>query len=104
MDPHVTALRDKVHVEAVESFGRDEAHVAVTLKDGTQLAVHIAHASGTKQNPMTDEALKAKFMANATPIIGVARCQDIVQKIDTLEACADVNELMALCSLPRPLS
>ena len=32
--------------------------------------VHIAHASGTADNPMSDAAIEAKFLANATPVIG----------------------------------
>ena len=98
-DPQVVALRDKVQVQAVETFGRDEAHVCVSLFDGTSFEVHIAHASGTHLNPMTDEAIEAKFMANAKPVLGIARCQDIVEKVWTLENCADVNDLISLCSL-----
>ena len=101
-DPKVVALRDKVQVQAVETFGRDEAHVSVTLFDGTMFEVHIAHASGTHQNPMTDKALEAKFMANATPVLGLARCQDLVQKVWALEDCADVNDLISLCALANP--
>jgi hypothetical protein len=51
---------------------------------------------------MTDEAIEAKFMANAQPIIGLERCQNMVQKVASLEDCLDVNELMALCSLSNP--
>jgi 2-methylcitrate dehydratase PrpD len=98
-DPQVVALRDKVQVQAVETFGRDEAHVAVTLIDGTSFEAHIAHASGTHQNPMTDEAIQAKFMANAEPVLGMARCQDLAQKVWTLEDCVDVNDLIGLCSI-----
>lgn len=101
-DPQVVSLRDKVNVQAVETFGRDEAHVSVSLYDGTCFEVHIAHASGTHQNPMTDEAIEAKFMANAQPIIGLERCQNLVKKVASLEDCLDVNELMALCSLSSP--
>jgi 2-methylcitrate dehydratase PrpD len=97
-DPLVVALRDKVQVQAVETFGRDEAHVAVSLFDGTSFEAHIAHASGTHQNPMTDEALQAKFMANAEPVLGMARCQDLVQKVGSLEDCVDVNDLISMCS------
>jgi 2-methylcitrate dehydratase PrpD len=103
-DPQVVALRNKVQAQAVEAFGRDEAHVTVTLFDGTSFEVHIAHASGTHQNPMTDEALEAKFMANAIPVLGIARCQDIVHEVWALENCPDVNDLISLCSLSNPAS
>jgi hypothetical protein len=48
---------------------------------------------------MTDEAIEAKFMANAKPVLGIACCQDIVEKVWTLEDCVDVNDLISLCSL-----
>ena len=100
-DPKVIALRDKVQVQTVEDFGRDEAHVCITLKDGTRLETHIDHASGTQQNPMTDSALQTKFMANAEPVLGIARSQDIMQGVWELHECADVNALTALCAGSR---
>jgi 2-methylcitrate dehydratase PrpD len=100
-DPKVIALRDKVQVQTVEDFGRDEAHVCITLKDGTRLEIHIDHASGTQQNPMTDSALQTKFMANAEPVLGIARSQDIMQRVWELHECADVNALTALCAGSR---
>jgi hypothetical protein len=38
-------------------------------------------------------------MANAKPVLGIARCQDIVEKVWTLEDGVDVNDLISLCSL-----
>ena len=99
-DTTVIALRDKVQVQAVEDFGRDEAHVCITLKDGTRLETHVDHASGTQQNPMTDSALQTKFMANAGPVLGAVRSQDIMQRVLALHECTDVNALTALCAGP----
>jgi 2-methylcitrate dehydratase PrpD len=98
-DPTVIALRDKVQVQAAEDFGRDEAHVCITLVDGTRLEHHVAHASGTQQNPMTDAALQIKFMANAVPVLGQARSEQLMQTVWTLDTCTDINALTALCAL-----
>jgi 2-methylcitrate dehydratase PrpD len=98
-DPKVIALRDKVQVQTVEDFGRDEAHVCITLKDGTRLETHIDHASGTQQNPMTDSALQTKFMANAVPVLGQARSEQLMQTVWALDTCTDISALTALCAL-----
>ena len=38
---------------------------AVMQVAGQALEVHVPHASGTAANPMTDEAMRRKFLANA---------------------------------------
>ena len=69
-DPTVAALRRKVTPVADEALRRDEAYAAILV---VRHEVHIAHASGTADNPMSDALIEAKFMANATPVIGVGR-------------------------------
>jgi hypothetical protein len=58
--------------------------------------VHIVHASGTAENPMSDAQIEAKFMANAAPAIGAERAQRAVEWVASLEKQADVRELIAL--------
>jgi 2-methylcitrate dehydratase PrpD len=95
-DPQVIALRQKVSVEAVPTFGRDEAEVTITLKGGIQLHSHIAHASGTRDNPMTDAAIQAKFMANAEPVIGQLNASRLIEEVWQLETSQDVLHLLQL--------
>ena len=49
-DPAVAALRRKVKPVADETLRKDEAH-AVIVAGGRRHEVHIAHASGTAENP-----------------------------------------------------
>ena len=58
--------------------------------------VHIAHASGTADNPMSDAAIEAKFLANAMPVIGRERAARAREFVRTLETQPDVRELIAL--------
>ena len=83
------------------AFGRDEAYVCITLLDGTRLEHHVEHASGTRQNPMTDTALQTKFMANAQPCWDQCESQELLQAVWALEHCADVTALVALCAPSR---
>ena len=94
-DPLVAALRGKVKAQADETLGKDEAY-AVIVAGGERHEVHIAHAGGTAENPMSDAAIEAKFLANATPAIGperAARARDLVW---SLEKLPDMRELIGL--------
>ena len=65
----MAALRRKVKAVADDTLRKDEAYAAITA-GGRRHDIHIAHASGTADNPMSDAAIEAKFMANAAPVIG----------------------------------
>jgi 2-methylcitrate dehydratase PrpD len=93
------ALRQKVSVEPVSTFGRDEAEVKITLKGGMELHSRIAHASGTRDNPMTDAAIQAKFMANAEPVIGQLKARQLTEEIWQLEKSLDVLQLLRLTAM-----
>jgi 2-methylcitrate dehydratase PrpD len=94
-DPTVAALRRKVDAVADETLRRDEAHVTV-VAGGVRHEAHVAHASGTADNPMSDAAIEAKFLANATPAIGPERAQRACERVWSLEKIPDVRELIAL--------
>jgi 2-methylcitrate dehydratase PrpD len=94
-DPMVAALRRKVQAVADESLGKDEAYATV-VAGGVRHEAHIAHASGTTDNPMSDAAIEQKFLANATPAIGGERARQASELVWSLETCGDVRELIAL--------
>jgi len=56
----------------------------------------VAHASGTADNPMSDAAIEAKFLANATPAIDAERAQRACELVWSLETIPDVRALIAL--------
>jgi 2-methylcitrate dehydratase PrpD len=73
----------------------DEAFATIEAT-GKRHEAHIPHASGTAANPMSDAAITAKFLANATPVIGDDRAQRVVELAWTLERQPDVRDLIAL--------
>src|ERR1700704_5794737 len=91
----LAALRRKVDAVADETLRRDEAHVEI-VAGGVRHEAHVAHASGTADNPMSDAAIEAKFLANATPAIGTERAQRACERVWSLEKIPDVRELIAL--------
>jgi 2-methylcitrate dehydratase PrpD len=94
-DPAVAALRRKVKAIADETVRKDEAHAVITA-GGKRHETHIAHASGTAENPMSDAQIESKFIANATPVIGADRARHVVNWIAAFETQPDVRELLAL--------
>ena len=91
----MAALRRKVKAVADETLRKDEAHAAIVTSRGRHEA-HIPHASGTAANPMSDAAIEAKFLANATPVIGAERAKRACAFVWSLERQPDVRELIAL--------
>jgi 2-methylcitrate dehydratase PrpD len=94
-DPMVAALRRKVKATPDETLRKDEAY-AVIVAGGQRHEIHIAHASGTADNPMSDAAIEAKFMANASPVIGRERAERGRDFVNSLEKQPNVAELAAL--------
>jgi 2-methylcitrate dehydratase PrpD len=94
-DPAVAALRRKVKAVADETLRRDEAYAAITT-GGRRHDIHVAHASGTADNPMSDAAIEAKFLANATPVIGRERAERVRGFVVALERQPNVQDLIAL--------
>jgi 2-methylcitrate dehydratase PrpD len=92
-DPVVTALRRKVAAVADETLGKDEAYASVITAGGRH-DIHIAHASGTAANPMSNAAIEAKFLANATPVISADLAARAAAYVWSLEQQRDVRDLL----------
>jgi 2-methylcitrate dehydratase PrpD len=96
--PDVLAMRSRVQVTPQDAFRRDEAHVVIVTKDGARHGMHVEHATGTRDNPISDTALEAKFTANAAPIVGDERAARIGAAIWSLDQVADARTLLDMCA------
>lgn len=97
VDPEIVALRKKVVAHADASLNNDEAYARVVV-GGQTYECHVEHATGTTANPMSDDAIRSKFMANAAPVVGEPRAERICDWVRQLEKQPDMRELLALCS------
>ncbi|PTE08559.1 MmgE/PrpD family protein [Mesorhizobium helmanticense] len=99
-DPQVKALRAKVHpVEIDAGTPVEAAHVSIRYADGSSVEVTEEVATGSLARPMSDSALREKFVALAhygCPTIAVAPLAD------TLWSLADLADAGALMVLARP--
>ena len=96
--PEVVAMRAKVHVATDEGFRRDEAHAVIVDASGRRHEAHIDHASGTRDNPMSDAAMEAKFLLNAEPVLGAERAAQLAKTVWQLDTLADIREILHLAS------
>jgi 2-methylcitrate dehydratase PrpD len=96
--PDVVALRGKIEVTTDESFRKDQAQATLVTTSGERIEAHIAHASGTVDNPMSDRAIENKFLANAAPAVGDERARQIAATAWKLDKLGDVRELIGLCA------
>ncbi len=95
--PDVVALRERVEVITDEGYRADQASGVVEATDGKRFETTVDHATGTVDNPMSDDFMAEKFMANAAPITGedrAAEIRDLIWQLDSLET---VDGLMAAC-------
>lgn len=96
-DPAVLALRDKVKICIDPKLGKDQAHATVVTAGRTHRS-SVEHALGTVDNPMSDAAIEAKFVANAQRIIGRSRAQRVVDLVRNVHELDDVSQLVRVCA------
>ena len=94
-DPTVAALRRTVKPVADDTLRKDEAYASV-VAGGRRHEAHVAHASGAAANPMSDAAIEAKFLANATPVIGADSAKRAAAQVWALDTLPDLRPLIAL--------
>lgn len=101
--PEVQRLRERISAEPDASLREDEAHVAITLADGTLLERHIEHATGSAGNPMSDRDLDDKLRGLADGVLPPAQTNALIEKCWSVAALADVAEI-ARMAVPKSSS
>jgi len=97
--PRTIALREKVFPLIETSLRDDEAHVRITLKDGRVLEKHIDHAIGSKERPINDSDLDAKFMELSSDVIGKPRAEALLL---TARMIASLKDSAEICRAATP--
>jgi 2-methylcitrate dehydratase PrpD len=97
-DATVVGLRKRVTATLDPSLAEDQAHVAITLKDGKKLEVFVEHAVGSVTNPMSDKDLENKFQALAQGVLPVSQTKrliDLLWRVEELGSAADIAKAAA---------
>jgi 2-methylcitrate dehydratase PrpD len=96
-DGEVLAMRKLIQVKPDSSYRLDQAAARVRTKSGETHEAQIAHATGTVNNPLSDQALREKFLGNATAAIEADQARRVVDMIWKLDTLSDVGELVRAC-------
>jgi 2-methylcitrate dehydratase PrpD len=92
----VVSLRDKVQAVVDTSVREESVYVTAHLTDGRSVKVHVEHAIGSLQKPMTDADLEGKFRDLSNPILGADRVNDILKACWSLGQAPNLQGLLAL--------
>ena len=68
--PDVQHLRDLITLVPTEGCARDEATIRVVRDGAEPVSVHVEHARGSRDRPLTDEELFDKVDRLVTPVLG----------------------------------
>ena len=98
-DPVISDVRARVSAAVDDAMREDETQVTITLKDGRQVATHVAHATGSPDNPMSDEVLERKFRALAGEVLAPADVERLLAAVWSLDQAQGIGELCRLMRL-----
>ena len=100
-DPRIRALLKKIKVVANAEIdamfpGVKRAIATITTNDGRTFERTVDHAKGSPENPMTDDALVAKFRANASGVMDTAAQDRVIEATLGFEKQRDLRAYMKL--------
>ncbi|HET9596418.1 MAG TPA: MmgE/PrpD family protein [Anaeromyxobacteraceae bacterium] len=91
--PAVLALRERVQPTVDAAVKPEQVVMTAVLEDGRRLTKRIEHAVGSLANPMTDQALEAKFTDLADGILPKPQARQLMElcwNVEKLSNAADV--------------
>ncbi len=88
-EPAIVALRSRVSTQADVACDKAEAHVEIKLKDGRRLALHVAHATGSLEKPMSDAQIETKFRQLAASPHCACDARKVIEAAWSLDALND---------------
>jgi 2-methylcitrate dehydratase PrpD len=98
-NPAILRERAKVQLVPDDALSRflptRAAKVEITMIDGTQLGEEVDAVRGTAKNPMSHDEVVAKVRDLVVPVLGHAKCSDLIEKILKIEDAKDIREIRA---------
>lgn len=99
-DPQILAQQAKVTVTPdaalMDPSAPRGAIVEVTLTDGRKVDHFTKYPPGTRENPLNTEAVSAKARDLMQPVLGAAKTERLIERINGLETVEDIRELRPL--------
>lgn len=93
-NPDIIALRGKVSAQADKAVNEDEVHITVTFEDGGIEKLHVEHAIGSLEKPLSNEAITEKFARQSVPILGEEATENLIALAWKLPETSDVGAIV----------
>ena len=111
-DSGIKDLSERIFVTGDATFDRDAADTGqsvastttVTLRDGTTLTREVLNPLGSPANPLSAEALRAKFEVLTAAVLAPDRVRAIQDSVDHLESLDDVTVLTQMLARTAKLN
>ncbi|WP_142828545.1 MmgE/PrpD family protein [Planococcus soli] len=95
-DPAIVDFRTKIKPRVDETVKEEEVIAIAFLKDGRKIEHIVKNATGSIENPMTDEDLARKFKKLTYPIIGAEQADGLIDAINEIQQLDSLTPLIAL--------
>jgi 2-methylcitrate dehydratase PrpD len=99
LDISIISVRDKTDIEVTDGMREDECRIEARLNDGTKVEHYVEFASGSLENPLSDEQLDAKFRDLVIPVLDESHADDLIRILRDFENQADVKSLINAATL-----
>jgi 2-methylcitrate dehydratase PrpD len=102
-DPKILEQRAKVTVAGdaalMDPAAPRGAIVEVTMMDGRKVNHFTKFPPGTKENPLSTEAVSAKTRDLIAPVLGSEKAEKLIEQVNQLETLSDVRQLVPLMTV-----
>jgi len=95
-NPDIKELRNIIEAEVGSEFKENAASVEIIFNDGTTQSITVNSATGSPDNPVTDDQLNDKFMLLVKDILGYRKTKEL---LDTLWEIEKINDMGMLVSM-----
>ena len=95
-DPKVVEFRSKINPKVDEGMKEEEVIATAYLKDGSKVEHIVKNATGSIENPMTDQDLAKKFKKLTASIIGDEQVEELTKIFYKMDQLDNLDELIKL--------
>ena len=92
-DPELVALRRRVVLDLDEKCHEASTDIRLTLRDGRTFKKHVERAIGSRDQPLTDAQLEAKFRGLVNPILGATTAERLAAQVWEMASLTDAGQL-----------
>ncbi|WP_366924017.1 MmgE/PrpD family protein [Metallumcola ferriviriculae] len=99
--PDVVSFRAKIKPRVNSNLREDEAVAKIIFNDGSEKSVTVTHATGSINNPMTQERLNLKFSQLTHKILDEETIERLIKKVMDFENVVTVKEVINLSTVSQ---